>query len=55
MFAGTKDALEVALRHARRALELAPDYARAWSALADCQIIRVVRGMTSPGEAGAEA
>lgn len=55
MFAGTKDALEVALRHARRALELAPDYAVAWSALADCQIVRVVRGMASPAEVGAEA
>ncbi|MEZ4413168.1 MAG: protein kinase [Gemmatimonadales bacterium] len=55
MFAATKDALEVALRHVRRALEIAPDYAVAWSALADCQIIRVVRGMASPAEAGAEA
>lgn len=55
MFAGTKDALEVALRHARRALELAPDHAQAWSVLADCQITRVVRGMAAPGEAGAEA
>ena len=55
MFAGTKDALEVALRHARRALELAPDHAQAWSVLADCQITRVVRGMAPPGEAGAEA
>jgi serine/threonine protein kinase/tetratricopeptide (TPR) repeat protein len=55
MFAATKDALELALRHARRALELAPEYAAAWSALADCQIIRIVRGMASPTEAGAEA
>src|SRR5690606_3314381 len=55
MFAGTKDALEVALRHARRALELAPDRAQAWSVLADCQITRVVRGMAPPGDAGAEA
>ncbi|MBA2291754.1 MAG: protein kinase [Gemmatimonadales bacterium] len=55
MFAGTKDALEVALRHARRALELAPEYAAAWSALADCQIVRVTRGMASPAEAGGEA
>jgi TolB-like protein/Flp pilus assembly protein TadD len=55
MFAGTKDALEVSLRHARRALELAPDYAQAWSALADCQITRVVRGMAAPSVAGAEA
>lgn len=55
MFAGTKDALEVALRHARRALDLAPDYPVAWAALADCQIVRVMRGMASPAEAGAEA
>lgn len=55
MFAGTKDALEVALRHARRALELAPDHAHAWSVLADCQITRVARGMAPPGEAAAEA
>jgi len=55
MFAATKDALELALRHARRALELAPEYAAAWSALADCQIMRIVRGMASPAEAGAEA
>lgn len=55
MFAGTKDALDVAVRHARRALELDPAYATAWSALADCQIVRVVRGMASPAEAGAEA
>jgi serine/threonine protein kinase/tetratricopeptide (TPR) repeat protein len=55
MFAGTKDALEVALRHARRALELDPGYAVAWSALSDCQITRVARGMAPPGEAAAEA
>ncbi len=55
MFAGTKDALEVALRHARRALELDPTYATAWSALADCQIVRVTRGMASAAEAGGEA
>ncbi len=55
MYGGTKDALELALRHARRALELDPEYAVAWSAVADCQIIRVIRGLASPGEAGAEA
>jgi TolB-like protein/tetratricopeptide (TPR) repeat protein len=55
MFAGTKDALEVALRHARRALDLAPEYPVAWAALADCQIVRVMRGMAPPAEAGAEA
>jgi len=53
--AGTKAALELGLRHARRALELDPAYAVAWSALADCQIIRVLRGMAPPAEAVAEA
>ena len=54
-FAGSKDATDLALRHARRALELDPNYAAAWSALADCQILRVMRGVASPAEAGAEA
>ena len=44
-----------ALRHARRALELDPNFALAWSALADCQIFRAVRGMAPPAEAAAEA
>jgi serine/threonine-protein kinase len=51
----TKDALEIAVKHARRALEIDPDFALAWSALADAQIIRAVRGMAAPAEAGAEA
>jgi len=54
-FAASKDALDQALRHARRALELDPTFALAWSALADCQSFRVIRGMASPAEAGAEA
>ncbi|MDB4883410.1 MAG: Adenylate cyclase, partial [Gemmatimonadetes bacterium] len=54
-FAATRDAMDVAVRHARRALELDPSYALAWSALADCQIFRAVRGMAAPAEAGAEA
>jgi len=55
MFTGSKDGIDVALRHARRALEIDPEYAMAWSAVADCQIIRVYRGMAPPAEAGAEA
>ena len=54
-FAASKDALDQALRHARRALELDPTSALAWSALADCQSFRVIRGMALPAEAGAEA
>ena len=52
---GSKDALDVAVKHARRALEIDPDFALAWSALADCQILRAVRGMAPPAETGAEA
>ncbi len=54
-FAATKDAVDQGVRHARRALELDPTSALAWSALADAQIIRAVRGMAPPAEAGAEA
>jgi serine/threonine protein kinase/tetratricopeptide (TPR) repeat protein len=54
-FAGSKDALDQGLRHARRALELDPEFALAWSVLADCQAFRAVRGMAPPAEAGAEA
>ena len=32
---GTKDALEIAVKHARRALEIDPNFALAWSSLAD--------------------
>jgi TolB-like protein/Flp pilus assembly protein TadD len=54
-FAASKDALDQAVRHARRALELDPEFALAWSALADCQAFRAIRGMAPPAEAGAEA
>ena len=54
-FAATRDAMDVAVRHARRALELDADYALAWSALADCQTLRAIRGMAAPAEAVAEA
>jgi len=53
--AGSRDAIDLAVRHARRALEIDPNYALAWSALADCQSFRAVRGMAAPAEAGAEA
>jgi serine/threonine protein kinase/tetratricopeptide (TPR) repeat protein len=54
-FAGSPEAMEVGLRHARRALELDPGSALAWTALADCQIFRSIRGMAAPGEAAAAA
>jgi serine/threonine-protein kinase len=54
-FGGSKDAVDQALRHAHRALELDPSFALAWSALADCQSLRATRGMAPPAETGAEA
>jgi TolB-like protein/Flp pilus assembly protein TadD len=53
--AGSPQAMEVALRHARRALELDSTSALAWTALADCQIFRAIRGMSPPAEATAAA
>jgi len=54
-FAGSPQAVEMGLRHARRAIELDPALAPAWSALADCHISRASRGMAPPAEAIAEA
>lgn len=53
--AGSPEAMDVALRHARRALELDPKSALAWTALADCQTFRAIRGMAPPAEAAAAA
>jgi eukaryotic-like serine/threonine-protein kinase len=49
------EGVELALRHARRALELAPEFAPAWSALADCHLVRAARGMAPAADADAEA
>ena len=49
--AGSPEAVEVGRRHARRALELDPEYAPAWAALADCNFFRGVRGVAPPDEA----
>jgi serine/threonine-protein kinase len=54
-YAASPQAVEVGLRHARRALELDPGLATAWSALADCHALRATRGMAPPAEAFAEA
>ena len=53
-FAASPQAVEMGLRHARRALELDPNLAAAWSALADCHAFRALRGMAPPAVAFAE-
>ena len=50
-FDGSPQAVEMALRHARRALELDPNLALAWACAADCHNLRAVRGMAPPAEA----
>jgi len=54
-FGGSPAAMDLALRHARRALELDPTSALAWSVLANCHIFRSIRGMDPPAEATAAA
>ncbi|HET9941606.1 MAG TPA: protein kinase [Candidatus Eisenbacteria bacterium] len=48
-------AVELSLRHFRRALEIDPTYAPAWAGIADCHTIRASRGMAPPAEAIHEA
>ncbi len=52
---GSREGVDLGLRHAKRALEIDPDFAAAWSALADCHIIRAARGMAPAAEAASEA
>lgn len=54
-FAGSREGVDLGLRHAKRALEIDPQFALAWSALADCHFLRAARGMAPPAEAFAEA
>jgi serine/threonine protein kinase/tetratricopeptide (TPR) repeat protein len=53
-YAASPQAVEMGLRHARRALEVDSAFAPAWSALADCHAFRALRGMAPPAEAFAE-
>jgi serine/threonine protein kinase/tetratricopeptide (TPR) repeat protein len=53
--ATSPQAIELSLRHFKRALELDPAYAPAWAGLADCHTTRASRGMAPPHEAIAEA
>src|SRR4026208_1628377 len=52
-FGGSPEAMDGALRHARRARELDPASALSWSVLANCLIFRAIRGMDPPAEATA--
>ena len=54
-FAGSREGVDLGIRHAKRALEFDPEFALAWAALADCHIFRAVRGMAPPAASAAEA
>ena len=51
----SREALEAGTRHARRAVEIDPNFAPAWAALADCIIFGVIRGLSSPAKAAGDA
>jgi serine/threonine protein kinase/tetratricopeptide (TPR) repeat protein len=53
--AASPQAIDLSLKHLRRALELDPKYAPAWAALAEVHNTRAGRGMAPPAEAGADA
>jgi serine/threonine-protein kinase len=55
LFAGSPEAVDLARRHARRALEIDPRLAPAWAALAEADIFRAIRGMAAPAEAASDA
>ena len=51
----TPHALDIGLRHAKRAVELDPTYALGWTSIADHHMFRAIRGMTPPAESFKEA
>jgi serine/threonine-protein kinase len=53
--AASPQAVELGMRHFRRALELDPNYAPPWAGLAYCHFTRAARGMAPAAEASAEA
>ncbi|HEU4940372.1 MAG TPA: protein kinase [Candidatus Eisenbacteria bacterium] len=55
MAGSSPQAVELSLRHFRRALEIDPSYAPAWAGIAECHSIRAQRGMAPPAKAVEEA
>jgi len=53
--ATSPQAIELSLRHFKRALELDPDLAAAWAGVAHCHNVRASRGMAKPSEAAEAA
>jgi serine/threonine-protein kinase len=53
--AGSPQAIELALKHYERALEIDPTYAPVWAGIAHCHNTRAGRGMAPPAEANDQA
>jgi serine/threonine-protein kinase len=54
-FSGTREGIELGMRHAKRALEIDPTFALAWASLAECHLLRALRGMAPYEETMAES
>lgn len=52
--ASSPQAIELSMRHFKRALELDPSFAPAWAGLAGCHFARATRGMAPPAAAAVE-
>lgn len=50
-FSGTREGIDLGLRHARKAIEIDEGFAPAWAALSDCYAIQALRGL-GPFEEG---
>jgi serine/threonine protein kinase/tetratricopeptide (TPR) repeat protein len=55
LYVASPEAVAIGRRHAQRALDIDPEFALAWTVLADCSIWSAIRGMSAPGEAVPEA
>jgi serine/threonine-protein kinase len=54
-FSGTREGIDLGLRHAKRALEIDPNFALAWASVAECHLLRALRGMAPYDETAAES
>ena len=55
LFSGSPGAIQAGQLHAQRAVDLDPDFALGWSALADCNSFAAIRGVSPPAETAAAA
>jgi TolB-like protein len=54
-FSGSREAIEIGLKHAKRALEVDPGFALGWAALAECHMMVALRHMAAEPTSMADA